>query len=169
MSQSVVALLRNTYALINKYELDPLDPNLNSYRFIKGNDLPRYIKENNYKISDNDIISIIDTNINSIYWDNRELLSITDLENLTDYMKTPIIEFSKLDTDPSNIQIYSIDNSNIDYNMLFIKVKDFVKYINNNTSVPIKFPKINMNIELQYELYDFYNNTTNKIENFISR
>jgi len=169
MNKSIGSLLRNTYVLINKFKLDSIDPNLNSYLFLRGNDLPRYIKENNYKVSNNDIISIIDTNMNSIYWNNRELLSITDLENLTDYMKQPPIEFNRLDIDLSNIQMYSVNNNIIDYNISYITVKDFIKDINSNNPVIIKLPKINITIEFQYELYDFYNNITHKIDNFISR
>lgn len=169
MSKSVESILRNTYVLINKLKLDPIDPNLSSLVFFEGNNLPRYIKENNYKVSDDDIISIIDPNINSIYWDNRELLSITDLENLTDYMKQPPIEFNRLETDISNIKIYSVNNNNIEYNIFYIMVKDFIKGINNSKPIIIKLPKANINVELQYELYDFHNNTTHKIDNFISR
>lgn len=171
MSNLVGSILRNTYVSIDKSNLN--NNNLNSTLFIAGNDLPRYIKENRYKIFDNDIISIIDPNLNSLYWDNRELLSITDLENLTDYMKQASIEFIRLDTDSLNTQMYvlnDIDNDNdIDYNILYITVKDFIKAINSNNSIVTKSPKADINIELQYELYDFYNNVTQKIDNFISR
>ena len=160
-----VSLLRNTYASINKFKLDSNNSNL----FFGGNDLPKYIKENNYKISDNDIISIVDPNINNIYWDNRELLSISDLENLIDYMKQPQIEFTKLNIDTSDIQVYSVNNDNIDYNILYITVSNFIKAINSNKPVIIKLSKVNINIELQYEPYDFYNNTTKKVDNYISR
>src|SRR5436189_2558200 len=160
MSMSVSSLLRNTYVSINKDKLESSNLNL----FINGNDLTRYINENNYKISDNDIISIVDTNLNNIYWDNRELLSITNLENLIDYMKQPQIEFNKLDTlDKSNIQMYSVNNDNIDYNVLYITVGNFIKAINNNNPIITKLPKANINIEFQYAPYDFYNHITQKI------
>jgi hypothetical protein len=168
MSESV-ALLRNTYALINNINLNPIDPDLNTYFFIKSNDLPRYIKENNSTISDDDIISVIDPNINNIYWNNRKLLNISNLENLTEYIKLQPIEFVQLDRSPSEIQVYYLDGYNVNYNILYIKVKDFIKEINNNKSITIKFPKADIYIKYQYELYDFYNNTTNKVENFISR
>jgi hypothetical protein len=164
MSKSVGSLLRNTYATINKFKLDSTDPDLNSYFFLKGNDLPKYIKEKGPKISDNDIISIIDTNVNNIYWDNRELLSITDLENLTDYMKQSPTDFDILEDDT-----YHLTNNIIDYNVLFITVKDFIKAINSNKSIIIKLPKMNINIQYQYELFDFYDKSTNNINNIILR
>lgn len=169
MSKSVGSLLRNTYATISKIKLDSTIPDLNSYSFLKGNDLPRYIKENESKISDNDIISIIDTNVNNIYWDNRELLSITDLENLTDYMKQSPTDFNILEDNMSEIQLYYLTSNIIDYNILFITVKDFIKAINTNKYINIKLPNINVNIEFQYELYDFYNNSSNNIDNVILR
>ena len=171
MSESVGSLLRNTYALINNFKLESKDPNLNSYLFIRGNDLPLYIKENNYKILDNDIISIVDPNISNIYWDNRELLSITDLENLTDYMKQSPVEFDLSDDNIPNIQTYNLINNIdiIDYNTIYITVRDFINFINSNKSIIIKLPKIDINIEIKYEPYDFYNYSTNKINSFIPR
>lgn len=171
MSELIGSLLRNTYALINNFKLKSTDPNLKSYLFVRGIDLPLYIKENNYKILDNDIISIIDTNISNVYWDNRELLSVSDLENLTDYMKQPPLEFDKSDDNISGIQTYYIINdvNIIDYNTVYITVKDFVRFINNNEFIIIKLPKVDIDMEIQYEPYDFYNYSTNTIDNFISR
>jgi hypothetical protein len=169
MSKSVGSLLRNTYATINKFKLDSTNPNLSSYLFLKGNDIPKYINENKSKILDNDIISIIDPNLNNIYWENRELLSITDLENLTDYMKQTQADFELSEDNVSNIELYNITSNIIDYNIVFITVKDFIKAINNNKSVIVKLPDVNINIEFQYELYDFYNKLTNNIENVIVR
>jgi hypothetical protein len=137
--------------------------------FLKGNDIPKYINENKSKILDNDIISIIDPNLNNIYWENRELLSITDLENLTDYMKQTQADFELSEDNVSNIELYNITSNIIDYNIVFITVKDFIKAINNNKSVIVKLPDVNINIEFQYELYDFYNKLTNNIENVIVR
>jgi len=171
MSEPVGSLLRNTYALINHFKLKSADPNLKNYFFLRGNDLPTYIKENNYKTSDNDVISIIDTNISNVYWDNRELLSITDLENLTDYMKQSPVEFDKSDDNVSNISTYHLSNNIaiIDYDTVYITVKDFVNFINNDESIIIKLPKIDINIEIKYEPYDFYNYSTSNIDNFILR
>jgi len=159
MSKSIYSLLRNTYASINK-----LDPNV----YIKGNDLPRYIKENQYKISMEDEISIIDINLDIIYWNNRESLSISDLENLNEFMKKSSIEFIELDRNLDDIQTYSLDNNYNQYNKVNITVKNFIADIKNNESILIKLPKIDYYIEYQYELYDFYNNKTRKIENFAS-
>jgi hypothetical protein len=167
MKKFVVASLRDTYASINPFKLDNKS---SDFLFIKGNDLPRYIKENNDKISNDDIISILDLNINNIYWNNRELLTITDLENLTEYMKEQLIELQSLDNDPSKVQTYSLNSSNnITYNVIYIRVKDFVNYLRDNKSVIVKFPKVEIYIEYQYEPYDFYNRVTNKIDNFVSR
>ena len=171
MSETVGSLLRNTYALINNFKLESTDPNLKFYLFLRGIDLPLYIKENNYKILDNDIISIIDTNISNIYWDNRELLSVSDLENITDYMKQSPLEFDKSEDNISGIQTYHLVNdiSIIDYNTVYITIKDFIKFVNSNKSIMTKLPKVNINIEFKYEAYDFYNYSTNTIDNFISR
>jgi hypothetical protein len=156
MSNNLKFLLRNTYA------------NLNSPFFIKGNDIPRYIKENHHKMTD--IISIIDPNLNNIYWNNRDQLSITDLDNLNDYMKEPIIEFSIVnDEDDKLIPYYQLNNNNIEFNLLYISVGDFVKAINNNNPIKIKLPKLNIYVEYTYELYDLYNLLTHKIDNVISR
>ena len=150
MNRSIVLPLRNTYVIIKKFKLQSSDPNLYSYSFIKGNDLPKYIRDN-YIFSDIDIISIIDTDINNIYWDNRESLNITDLENLNDIMKQSSIEF-----EISNNNSFTLKNNNIDYNILYISVKEFMNSIENNTSIITKLPKANINIELLYELYDFW-------------
>lgn len=170
MNKLIGSPLRNTYASINKFKLELIGDDLDLYPFIKGNDLPKFIKENNSKILDSDIISIIDTNMNNIYWNNRELLSITDLEKLMDNMKYYPIEFVRSDYNPKNFQIFLLQrNIIIDYNVLYITVGDFIKYINNNKYIVTKLPKMNKNIEIQYELYDFYNESTNRIDNFISR
>jgi len=169
MSKTFGVFLRDTYATINNFKLDFID-DLKSQSFIRGNDLPLYIKHNNYKILDNDIISILDTNISNIYWDNRELLSITDLENLTDYMRHPSLEFDKLEENFTNIETYNINKNNVEYNVLYITVSDFVRLINTNSKfIILKLPKMDINIEIQYEPYDFYNHSTNKVDNFISR
>lgn len=169
MSKPMKFLLRNTYANVDRFKLE--SSNLNSTLFIRGNDIPRYIKENNHKMINNYVISIVDPNLNNVYWNNRDQLSITDLDNLNDYMKEPIIEFnllSAVDTENS-IPYYQLSSNNIDYNVLYIPVRDFVKAINSNEPIKIKLPKLNINVEYTYELYDLYNKLTHKIDNVISR
>lgn len=170
MNKLIGSPLRNTYASINKFKLDFIGDDLNLFPFIKGNDLPKFIKENNSKILDSDIISIIDTNMNNIYWNNRELLSITDLEKLTDTISYYPIEFVRSEDELTNLQVFLLQNNIIiDYNVLYITVRDFIKFINSNKPIVIKLPKMSINIEIQYELYDFYNELTNHIDDFISR
>jgi len=170
MNKTVKFLLRNTYASVNRFKLE--STGLNHPLFVRGIDLPRYIKENNHKMISNYVISIVDPNLNNIYWDNREQLSITDLDNLNDHMKEPIIEFNRVDDDDAMLQkiaYYQLNNNNIDYNVLYVSVKDFVEAINHNEPIKIKLSKIDMNVEYSYELYDLYNRSTQKIDNVISR
>jgi len=158
--------LRDTYATLNKFKVNSEDPDLDKYLFVKGNELPRFINENDAKISDKDLISIYHPNINNIYWENRKMLSITDLEFLTDYMKQSAPDF--INISEYEMQTYHLSNDVIGYNMLYITVKDFIKAIDNK-SMSIKLPDIDLKIELRYELYDFYNRDTQSLDILLKR
>lgn len=186
MSESIVLPLRHTYAQINQYELNKLtgipideyndlsttlDKNFNisdTTFFLKGTEIPEYLNNNLDRYSENDIITIVDSNIMNLYWKYRELLSLTDLENLKISMDQPLPTFENVNEE-SPTSIYYLNDNITQFNVLHITVKDFIKMINNNALLKIKLSKIDVMIILSYELYDFYNYATNTVEDYISR
>jgi hypothetical protein len=189
MSESVALLLRHTYAQINERRLynltsipladyEDLLTDLNNISdttfFIKGDDLPKYLNENINKYKDSDIITIVGSDIINIYWDHRELLSLTDLEKLNNMINQSLPIFDNVMN--SDITLPTLENSIYyllgditPYNVLHITVQDFRDAINNNKPIEIKLNKIDIKIILNYELFDFYNNDLNLIEDSILR
>ncbi len=188
MDESIILPLRNTYAQINKYPINNLDEisidnyydlqgNINisgTTLFLRGSDVFYYLKKNIKTISDKDTISFINSNLLNIYWKNKKLLSFTDFNNLENAMKEPFSIFENILDSSENITqtitpIYYLQNNINPYEVFHISVKDFINIINNKKPLIIKLPKINININLQYELYDFYDYETNTIEDYMSR
>lgn len=155
MSQITKLLLRDTYAQITKNGVIN-----NNDLFKKGNDIFHYLKYNKQKINNNDIIVFYHPNIINLYWLSRELLNPKELSDLKFYIREPSPTFEILEQGG-----YSFTGDINNYRAIYVKVKDFINFVNDNRPIISEMSMLSKNINLEYELYDFYNFDINQIDN----
>lgn len=149
MNQTVKLFLRESYAQIIKNGTISSDNT-----FQKGNIMFHHIKYNKQTITNNDIIAFFHPNIINIYWLNRELLNPKELSELKYYVKQQPTTFKQSGND--YLGGYLSVNEVNDYSIIYVKVEDFIKSIENNEAIISIMPMVDINIFLEYELYDFY-------------
>ena len=144
--------------------------------FLASSDIFSYLRKNVNSSMYNDIITIVHPSFRDIYWRNRELLDMEDLNLLDSIITRPLPQFKNVFdyeylseySDKINMLIYHLYGDITPFIVLHIKVKDFIETINNNEELNIKLKDINVVINLEYKPYDFYDHKLESVQQYIS-
>ncbi len=165
--------------VLDNLEIDP-DKYLNnifaSDLFLSSNDIFGYLSKNITSSMCDDIITIVINNLQDLYWNNRSLLTQEEEHLLEiDTNKIPptfknIFEYKHLTKYSNKIYtpIYQLYGDITPHTSLYIPVKDFIKSINIKEPIHVRLENIDIIIQLDYELYDFFNFETEFVYNCIN-
>lgn len=149
--------------------------------FFKSNDIFKLLfdvfKGKNQKKYCNYFITLVIPNLRNLYWDNRDQLPEEEVNLLKKYMKDPlpvfynIYNYNSINNNPKKnddgLIRYQLLGSINPYDVVIIPLINFIDYINNEKNIEIQLEKTNIIIYLPYHKYDLWDDSKNKIIDYI--
>lgn len=140
--------------------------------FLKSSDVFNFLRNKKF-INEDDVITIIEPSLRDVYWKNKFLLNMDDIELLETNIKQPlplyknILDYEYVSEYKPKYDIYHQYGDMTKFNVLHITVRDFIKSINDNRSLVFELKDIKITITLEYEPYDFYDYKSESVKQFI--
>ena len=142
--------------------------------FLRGSDIFLYLSKHQDDVCDY-TVSIIIHALRDLYWANRYLLSEDEITQLDIATQTPlpsfknIFEYSSLEKYGKifNTPLFQLFGDITPYSVINIPVKHFIESININAPIQAQLVGTDIIIQLDYELYDFWDVDTESIINYV--